>query len=87
MRPFNQTASFSLSKMLYNKPYFRDARGYDNDGTPRKWVPKEYCLNGFPRYCDGGDPQRTGWYIVISDRVDSATPPPNDAQNWKRLDI
>jgi len=63
---------------------FRDSGRYDPDGTPRNWVREEYCLKGFERYYDGGDPQRTDWYAVKSGRVDSATPPPNDAQNWQK---
>ena len=63
---------------------FRDESGYGPDGSMRLWVREEFCVKGTERYYDGGDPQRTGWYIVISDRVDSATPPPNDAQNWEK---
>jgi len=57
---------------------FRDSGRYP-------WVREEYCLKGFERYYDDGDPGRTGWYVVISERVDSGTPPPNDSQNWQKI--
>ena len=57
---------------------FRDSRQYD-------YFPGEYCLKDFPRYFHDPDPQRDGLYVVISERVDSKTPPPNDAQNWQKL--
>ena len=49
---------------------FRDDRRYN-------WVREEFCLRGFERYYDGGDPGRTGWYRVIAAVADSATPPPS----------
>jgi len=58
---------------------FRDSGRYP-------WVREEFCLRGFERYYDDGDPGRTGWYRVITTSVDSATPPPNDYQNWEKID-
>ena len=55
---------------------FRDKSAYDPDGTPREWVKEEYCLRDFERLYNGL------WYIVIADRVDSGTPPSNDAASW-----
>jgi len=55
------------------------------DSGPYPWVREEFCLRGFERYYDDGDPGRTGWYRVISANVDSATPPPNSA-DWEKLD-
>ena len=57
---------------------FRDNGRYD-------WVKEEFCLKGFKRYYNDGDPNRTGWYVVVSERVDSGTPPPNDSMNWSKL--
>ena len=57
---------------------FRDAGRYD-------WVREEFCLKGFERHYDDGDANRTGWYRVVSDSVDSGTPPPNDSQNWQKV--
>jgi len=57
---------------------FRDAERYN-------WVREEFCLKGFERYFDDGDPVRTGWYIVISDVVDNAAPPNALPQNWEKL--
>jgi len=49
---------------------FRDGHGeYD-------WFREEYCLEGFRRRYNGV------LYVVISDRADDATPPPNDTRNW-----
>jgi hypothetical protein len=63
---------------------FRDPNAYDEDGTPRLYVPKEYCLKGFPRWYESESrPEDTGWWEVYSDRVDSAIPPPSDGQNWR----
>ena len=70
----------SLLKLL------RDSNSHDPDGTPRNWHREEYCLKGFQRYYDDGDPGRTGWYEVISERVDSATNPNNDMQNWRKVE-
>lgn len=58
---------------------FRDGGRYD-------WVREEFCLQGFERYYDDGDANRTGWYRVISARVDSGTPPPNDYQHWEKIE-
>ena len=49
---------------------FRDDGEYE-------WVREEYCLNGWIRVYMGKR------YEVISDYVDSATPPSNDERNWK----
>ena len=57
---------------------FRDSGRYE-------WVKEEFCLKGFERHYDDGDPNRTGWYVVISERVDGGTPPPNDYQNWQKI--
>jgi len=57
---------------------FRDSARYP-------WVREEFCLKGFERYYDDGDPGRTGWYRVISNVVDSATPPNALPQNWEKL--
>ena len=57
---------------------FRDSGQYD-------YFPGEYCLKGFIRYYHDQDPERAGWYIVISERVDSKTPPPNDYQSWEKV--
>jgi len=57
---------------------FRDGGRYD-------WVREEFCLKDFERYYDDGDPWRSGWYKVISNNVDSSTPPPNDDQNWEKV--
>ena len=54
------------------------------DGGRYEWVREEFCLRGFERYYDDGDPGRTGWYRVVSESVDSGTPPPNDSQNWEK---
>ena len=63
---------------------FRDENANNPDGTPRSWVREEFCIKDTLRYYSDGDPGRTGWYRVISDRVDSATPPPNDTMNWSK---
>ena len=57
---------------------FRDSGRYE-------WVKEEFCLLGFERYYDDGDENRTGWYRVVSNVVDSGTPPPNDDRNWVRV--
>jgi len=64
---------------------FRDENSHNPDGLPRHWVREEFCIKDTERYYDDGDPGRTGWYKVISERVDSSTPPPNDYQNWEKL--
>jgi len=62
---------------------FRSTREFDDDGTKRQWMEKEFCITGMYRwyngirYCvkargDGG-----------SLAVDSATPPPNDTNSWE----
>ena len=52
---------------------FRDSNRYE-------WVREEYCIRGFERsYNDI-------WYRVKVDRVDSATPPPNDNQSWEVIE-
>ena len=58
---------------------FRDSASHDADGTPREWVREEFCLQCFQRLYNGA------WYEVTSAMVDSATPPPNDGQNWKAV--
>jgi len=55
------------------------------DGARYPYFPGEYCLNGFERYYEDSDPNRAGWYVVISEVVDSKTPPPNDSQNWEKV--
>jgi len=50
------------------------------DGGRYEWVREEYCLKGFERYYDGD------WYKVIAERADSAIPPPNDGQNWEKIE-
>jgi len=72
-------ATSSLCKL------FRDENRLNPDGTPREWVREEFCIAGTERYYDDGDPERTGWYVVISDRVDSATPPSGDTMNWQKV--
>jgi len=58
---------------------FRDGGRYD-------WVREEYCIKGFERYYDDGDPQRTGWYRVITDNAgDNVTPPPGVPQTWEKV--
>ena len=52
---------------------FRDAGRYE-------WVREEYCIKGYERSYNGV------WYRVISTRVDSGTPPPNDTQNWGQVE-
>ena len=52
---------------------FRDSGRYS-------WVREEYCLKGYERLYNGV------WYCVIADRVDDATPPPNNTQAWERLE-
>jgi len=64
---------------------FRGIESHDPDGTPHHWIREEYCRQGMQRYWQDSDPNRTGWYEVKSMRVDSATPPPNDEQNWKKV--
>ena len=62
-----------------NLKLFRDSGRYN-------WVRNEYCLKGFERYFeDSNRPDKTGWYTVISARVDSSTPPPDDYQNWQKM--
>jgi len=61
---------------------FRSVDDHDPDGTPRNWIGEEFCIQDMRRFWQDGDPNRTGWYRVKSARVDSATPPPNDGQNW-----
>jgi len=51
---------------------FRDGGLYD-------WVREEFCLEGFPRRYDGIV------YRLKSNVCDSATPPPNDPQNWEEV--
>ena len=55
------------------------------DGGRYPWVREEYCLKGFERYYDDGDPNRTGWYAVTADYVDDATPPPNAPNMWEKV--
>lgn len=58
---------------------FRDSGRYD-------WVREEYCIKGFERYYDDGDPNRTGWYRVITENAgDNNTPPPGVPQTWEKL--
>ena len=68
--PANPPPTNSLCKL------FRDKNSHDPDGTDREWVKEEYCLKGFERKYNGI------WYVVIADRVDSGTPPINDAASW-----
>jgi len=59
---------------------FRDSGRYE-------WVREEYCIKGFERYYQDSDPNRTGWYRVISERVDSGTPPPNlIGIDWEKVE-
>jgi len=51
---------------------FRDSGEYD-------YMREEYCLKGFPRRYNGK------LYVVIADRVDDATPPPNNPQSWQEM--
>ena len=51
---------------------FRDSGRYP-------WVREEYCLKGYERLYNGV------WYRVIAERVDDATPPPNNAQAWEAV--
>jgi len=64
---------------------FRGIESLDADGTARNWVREEFCIKGMQRYWQDTDPSRTGWYEVISARVDSSTPPPSDSMNWGKL--
>jgi len=64
---------------------FRGIESHDLDGTPRHWVREEFCVHGMERYWSDSDSNREGWYVVVSPRVDSATPPPNDNQNWAKV--
>jgi len=65
---------------------FRDENRFNPDGSIRYWTREEYCIKGTVRWHDAPDrPQDTGWWEVYSERVDSATPPPNDAQNWRKI--
>jgi len=58
---------------------FRDGGRYD-------WVREEYCIKGFERYYDDGDPERTGWYRVIADNAgDNNTPPPGVPMIWEKV--
>lgn len=78
--PNNPPATNSLCKL------FRDDGRYDPDGTPRNWWREEYCVRDFERYYeDPNQPKNTGWYRVIVDRVDDATPPPNEPQSWEKV--
>jgi len=57
---------------------FRDAGRYP-------WFSEEYCLNGFERYWEDPDSNRTGWYRLIADRIDDSTAPPFNPQAWEKL--
>jgi len=72
--PSNPPPTNSLCKL------FRDAGRYP-------WVREEYCIMGFERYYEDPDPQRSGWYRVITANAgDNNTPPPNVPQTWERLE-
>ena len=59
---------------------FRDSGRYE-------WVREEYCIKGFERYYDDGDPQRTGWYRVIADNAgDNNAPPPGVPMTWEKVE-
>jgi hypothetical protein len=50
------------------------------------WVREEFCEFGFERYYENPQrPEENGWYRVIVDVVDDATPPPNNSNAWKKL--
>ena len=48
------------------------------DGGRYPYVPKEYCLKGYPRYWEDANPEREGWFEVIAEMVDDSTPPPDN---------
>jgi len=63
----------------------RDIASYDIDGTIRKWVREEFCLQDFWRWwdADSNKPQQHGWYRVKVRLVNDATDPPNATDRWE----
>ena len=69
----NNQVQPSLLKLLRNSSRF-------------PWVREEFCERGFERYWENPNRrEEDGWYKVIVDVVDDATPPPNAPQRWQKL--
>ena len=62
---------------------FRSPSEYDEDGTARQWMQKEFCVTGMVRWHNGKryrvKPRGDGGSLAN----DSATPPPNDTNTWE----
>ena len=62
---------------------FRSPDEFDEDGTARQWMEKEFCVTGMCRWHNGiryaVKPRGDGGSLA----TDSATPPPNNPGEWE----
>ncbi|MCL2434270.1 MAG: hypothetical protein FWD16_07140 [Clostridia bacterium] len=64
---------------------FRSISEYDEDGTERQWMEKEFCITGMIRWHLGSRYRVKARGDGGSLATDSATPPPNDTNTWEKV--